>query len=187
MDPDLKDIKERRKKFKLTQVELAKKSGVSQALIAKIEAGKLDPTYTKAKKILAALDSLKEEKKIRAENILNKKILYIAPEAGLSEAMKKILKYGISQIPVIDKYGRLVGRVSESKLVETFLLKKKGIKVRTIMQEHPPIVPKSASLKVVARMLRTYPIVIVIEQGKMIGVITKSDILKVIYREKLLV
>jgi len=35
MDYELKEIKELRKKFNLTQSELAKKSGVSQSLIAR--------------------------------------------------------------------------------------------------------------------------------------------------------
>ena len=62
---DLKEIKELRKKYKLTQEELAKKANVSQTLITKIEAGKIDPTYSNAQKILEAIEELKEGKSFK--------------------------------------------------------------------------------------------------------------------------
>ena len=42
----LQEIKHLRKKFNLTQGELAKLAGVSQSLIAKIESNKINPTFT---------------------------------------------------------------------------------------------------------------------------------------------
>ena len=51
MDHDIKEIKILRKKLEITQNELAKKSGVSQSLIAKIESSNIDPAYSSIKKI----------------------------------------------------------------------------------------------------------------------------------------
>ena len=49
---DLSEIKNLRKKAGITQLDLARKASVSQSLIAKIEAGKIDPTYTKPRRYL---------------------------------------------------------------------------------------------------------------------------------------
>jgi predicted transcriptional regulator len=45
----------------LTQGQLAKIAGVSQSFIAKIESGKIDPSYSKVKTIFDVLDLSLEE------------------------------------------------------------------------------------------------------------------------------
>jgi len=47
----------------LTQVQLAKLAGVTQAYIAKIEAGTADPTVSILEKILETLEKTASEKK----------------------------------------------------------------------------------------------------------------------------
>ena len=51
MFPKLNEISKKRKILGLTQSELAKLAGVSQSLIAKLESGKIEPSYTKVKTI----------------------------------------------------------------------------------------------------------------------------------------
>jgi predicted transcriptional regulator len=45
--PTLEDIAKRRRQLGMKQSELAKAAGVSQSLIAKLEAGTIDSSYTK--------------------------------------------------------------------------------------------------------------------------------------------
>jgi len=54
--PDLSRIAVMRKRMGLTQTELAEKAGVSQSLIARVEAGTVDPRYSKVEKIFRALE-----------------------------------------------------------------------------------------------------------------------------------
>lgn len=176
MTYELKDIKEIRKKINLTQTELAKKSGVSQSLIAKIEAGRLDPTYTKALKIFNTLDTLSKEKEVKAEEIMTKKIITVSPDSDVQDIIKKIRKYNISQIPVIDK-DKSVGIISEANVLDALMQGKKDIKAKNIMKETPPTISKTAPMTVVSNLLKFYPIVFVEEQGKLLGVITKADVL----------
>ena len=68
MTKTLDEIKRLRKKYHLTQQELAKRAGVSQSLIAKIEAGLLDPTYTRAEQIFGALENVEEQKELKAKD-----------------------------------------------------------------------------------------------------------------------
>ena len=49
------------------------------------------------------------------------------------------------------------------------------------MVESPPTVSKTASVKVVSNLLKHYPMVVVSESGKLIGLITKADLLNKLY------
>ena len=48
---DITHLKKIRKQLDLTQYAFAKEAGISQSMVAKIESGKLDPTYSYIKKI----------------------------------------------------------------------------------------------------------------------------------------
>ena len=180
MTYELEEIKKIRKKLGMTQTELANRAGVSQSLIAKIESGRIDPTYTKTKKIFAALSELEKKGEIKAEQLMTNKIISISPSTSIKEAITKMKKHQISQMPVIDEH-KLVGLVSESTILDA-LLKSKSAKVKEVMQESPPIVSKTTSIQVISNLLKHYPVVVVSEEGKLVGLITKSDLLGKLYR-----
>ena len=180
MPLELNEIKKIRKKYNLTQSELAKKAGVSQSLIAKIESGILDPTYSKAQKIFDTLNSLQEEKELKAEQIMNKKLIYLSKDDSIKGAIEKMHKYGIPQLPVIQNNG-VLGIISETTILEKLEKFKATDSVEKIMDESPPIITKTTSLEVVSNLLRHFPILLVLEKGKLIGVITKSDLIEKAY------
>ena len=178
---ELTEIKEIRKKNNITQNKLAKTSGVSQSLIAKIEAGKLDPTYSNAKKIFKALDSLQDKGEVKASEIMQKKVISISTLTPISEIIKKMRKYHFSYLPVIEK-NKLLGLVSEEDVLEATIKGKKESLAKDIMQEPPIIISKNSPLQ--PTILRTYPILLVKEKEKFIGVITKTDLLQKAYEKK---
>jgi len=180
MEYELGEIKKIRKNLGLTQSELAKRANVSQSIIAKIEAGKIDPTFTKTKKIFETLNDLENKEEIKAEELMNKKIVSLVPNDSIKDSVSKMKKYGISQMPVID-HNNVVGLVSESTLLDA-LMNNKDKNVSDIMEETPPIVSKTTSIKVVSNLLRHYPTVLVSENGKLIGLITKADLLSKLYK-----
>ncbi len=180
MPYELSEIKKIRKSLGLTQTELAKKANVSQSLIAKIESDKIDPTFTKTKKIFETLDLLQNKEEIKAEELMNTKIISISPGDSIKESINKMKKYGISQMPVLDGQN-VVGLVSESTLLDA-LMSNKGKKIADIMEETPPTVSKTASVKVVSNLLRHYPVVLVSESGRLAGLITKADLLGKLYK-----
>lgn len=176
MDFDLKDIKNMRKRFGLTQFQLAKKADVSQSLIAKVEAGRLDPTYTNAQKIFSALRSLTERQDEKVEKIMTKKMISVTPDSDIEEVVKKMKKHEISQLPVIEK-DKAVGQISETIILEALMSGKKHLKAKDVMIDAPPVIGKDASVTVASGLLKYYPIILVAEKGKILGLLTKADII----------
>lgn len=182
MPYELNNIKELRRKFDLTQAELARRAGVSQSLIAKVEAGILDPTYTNAKKIFDALELITKGKEVKAEEMMTRKVVSVEPSTGMHEAIKRMKKYEISQLPVIDSNGDLIGMISETNILDALLNARKDVTVGDIMQDAPPIISRKTGFNVVSGLLKVYPLLVVAEKGVLQGVITKSDLIRRAYK-----
>jgi len=176
MSPELNEIKILRKKFGLTQAELAKRANVSQSLIAKIEANRIDPTYSNAQKIFTVLNHLHEKQELKAEEIMETKIISIKSDALLTDAIKKMRQNNISQMPVIEDH-KSVGIVSEAILLDALMNEKKFMVVGDVMRDCPPVVNKHTTAKAIYSLLQYYPIILVAEKGRLCGVITKADII----------
>jgi len=173
---ELQNIKKMRMALGLTQHQFAKQAGVSQSLVAKIEAGRVDPTYSKVKQIEEALHLLSSKKEVPLEEIMTKKIITLKPSEKAAEAVKLMNSKNISQIPVVEG-NNVIGLVSESSALEN-AEKIKNSTVAEIMDAEPPIVSVTAGLSVVSNLLKYYPLVLVKKKGNLIGVITKADLLR---------
>ncbi|MBS3157807.1 CBS domain-containing protein [Candidatus Woesearchaeota archaeon] len=186
MSYTIQEIKELRKRNSLTQNQLAKRAGVSQSLIAKIESGRIDPTYSKVQKIFEALSSLENKNEVNITEVMNKKIIPSLLKEDVHSVIKKMQKHGISQMPVLDG-DKPVGLVTDTNLLKKIAevddpSKLSSIHIKDVMEDCPPIVTKNASLKVVQSLLLHYPVVLVTEAGELIGLITKADILGKVYK-----
>lgn len=175
---EITDIKILRKQHNLTQLQLAKLSGVSQSLIAKIESGRIDPAFTKVKRILETLNSLSERKEKKAAELMTKKMVTAKKDELLSIAAKKMKSNEISQMPVVEK-DNVVGLLTESVVVDAIATNKDITKttVDEVMLDSPPIISGKMPKSAVIGLLRFSPIIIVKENGKIKGVITKSDVI----------
>src|SRR3989338_483102 len=182
MITELSQIKIMRKKFSKTQTQLAKLAGVSQSLIAKIEAEQIDPTYSNVMKIFDALNTLGKKHELKASDIMNKNVISVSPDDNIEDAIKKIRKFGISQIPVISDH-KSVGLVTEAIILDA-ILNKTGKNVSDIMADSPPIVPRNTSSNAIIGLLQFAPMILVSEDGKLEGVITKADAIEKMYSGK---
>jgi len=175
-----------RRRLGLTQDKLAKLSGVSQSLIAKIESGRIDPAYSKVRKIMNALDN--EQKRSRsglcAGELASRKILSLGPKDHVAQAIDLMRGKGISQIPIIDK-GVCIGSISENVIVESILEygdKLAFLTIEKVMDEAFPSVPAESKTEGIAALLKFYKAVLVSEKGTLVGIVTKADLLKSIGR-----
>ena len=184
MLPQLEEIARKRKMLGLTQKQLAKLAGVSQSLIAKLESRKISPSYDKVKAIFDALEELETKAEIRAASILHNKVVGVQKNEPVSKAVKLMVEYGYSQLPIFDGE-HVIGSISEKTLLKKLSAGKSlseisQMPVEAIMDESFPQVDKSAPLRLISSLLEVYPAVLVSEKGKIIGIITKADLLKVL-------
>ena len=147
MLPDKIIIKSRRKKLDLTQKTLAKMARISQSLLAKLESGKTAASYDKVKRIFEILDSFEAKDGKKAEDMMTKGVISMKPGDTVGDAVGKMKKYSISQMPVMAG-GKSVGSISEtgiiSKMAEHNDMHKCSIS--QIMEDPLPAVSKCISI-----------------------------------------
>jgi len=168
----------------LTQNELAKLSGVSQSLIAKLESGKVEPSYTKVKKIFETLNKLEVKNKIKADRINYNKVVSVQADELVSQAVVLMKKYGFSQLPVLNRK-QVVGSISEKTILNQilegkFLNQISKLQIREVMEESLPQVNEDAPLSLISSLLQVYPAVLISTRGDVKGIITKADFLKLL-------
>jgi len=184
--PSPGELRRLRIRAKLSQRELARRAGVSQSLIARLEKGEVNIRLSTLQKILQALYEALANEDI-AERYMHKPVIVIKTEDRVRDAIKIMDKHGISQIPVIDEKGRIVGTVLETTLLR-FMIKNgpKFLerKVSEIMDEPLPQITPKTPIYIVQQILTKYPAVLVIERGKIAGIITKIDIMRRMVQER---
>ena len=184
MFPKLDEISKKRKMLGLTQNELAKLSGVSQSLIAKLESGKIDPSYTKVKTIFDLISKLEVTSKIKADRINYNKVVSVQEKELVSEAVSLMKKHGYSQLPVFNKR-QVVGTISEKTILNqilagNFLDQISKLPIKEVMEDSLPQVNEDAPLSLISSLLQVYPAVLFSTKGNVVGIITKADFLKLL-------
>ena len=184
MFPPLEEITQKRRRLGLKQAELAKLAGVSQSLIAKLESGKIDPSYNKVKAIFDALERLEVKEKIQAGKMVQDKIVSVQKSELVSKVIGLMKTHGYSQLPVFDGR-RPVGSISEKAILRQ-ILDGKGMEeiaslpASEIMEEAFPQVGQDAPLSLISSLLQVYPAVLVSKKGAVVGIITKADLLRIL-------
>lgn len=181
---ELKDIGKRRKALGLKQTELAKLAGVSQSLIAKLERGLIDVSYSKAQKIFQALEGVEKKEEVTADQIMTREIKSVKINDLVKNAIILMEKLKISQVPVIR--GKVcIGSVTEENIIKTMQKTRniENIKAKEIMDDSFPSLSKKASLNELASLLVRNPAVLIMDKGKVIGIVTKADMLKAIRKK----
>ena len=179
--PTPSEIRILRKKAGLTQKELAKRAGVSQSLIARIEAGTVDPRLSTLRRILKAIEEASKEKMAKITDIMTDSIISVQINDKVKKAVEFMWKYGVSQLPVLDGT-RLCGSIREETIMKAMITEKPERileePVGELMEEPLPSVNPRADIEDVIKLLISgYPAVLVIDKGKVIGIITKIDVI----------
>ena len=174
---DIGYLRKIRKQLDMTQHQLAREIGISQSMVAKIESGSLDPTYSYVKKIEDKIMHLTHREEKEAGEIMSRNIFSVNKNDIVKHAINLMMKNEISQVIVLDR-DNVMGLISESSLLGADVGKINNRKCFEVMTESPPIIDKHAKLEMIVQLLKFYPILIVKESGKLAGVITKADVIR---------
>jgi CBS domain-containing protein len=113
---------------------------------------------------------------MEARDVMSTDVVAVLPEMLVSEAADLLLRYGIHGAPVVDEADQLVGMVSFVDLAV-----RPGKTVRDVMTPDPVCASEDAPVDEVAAMMLDQMVrrVPVVGGGRVVGIISASDIIKV--------
>jgi len=186
MMPDLEDIPRLRKALSLTQTALARLATVSQSTIVKIEKKQMNPSYDVVRRIMNSLQAemKKQEKRALVDQIQTRKVQYVEAKLPLQSAVNEMQHWKFSQMPVMHN-AHPVGSISE-RVINDLILSGKDpkdlarIRVDEVMEPAFPQVDAKTPVELAANLLRHYNAVLVTSKGEVTGILTKSDLMKLL-------
>lgn len=184
MLPKLEEIGRRRRLLDMSQKELARISGVSQSMIAKIESGRISPSYLKTKAIFDTLEGLERRNELKAKDVSHSKVISVQTHDTVAKGVRVMRETGYSQLPVFNE-GQVVGSLTEKIILDKIFAAPKPDEVsrqpvEKIMEDAFPTVGEETPLSMVSALLQYTPAVLVSKKGHVQGIITKADLLKVV-------
>jgi len=184
--PEVTEIKRMRKALDITQMELSRLTGVSQSTIAKLESGSINGSYDTVARIFEALEDEANRRRAgkKASEVSSKNIVSIQAGDKVKRATEIMRESGYSQLPVFDGE-RPVGSVSEYGILAllrdgTSMEEAVERSVGSIMSEAFPVVSEDTPLGTVTSILSNSSAVLVGRKGKITGIITSSDVLRLL-------
>jgi predicted transcriptional regulator len=184
MLPELTVIASMRKNLGLTQKELAEEAKVSRSLIAKVESGLANPSFKQTKKIFDTLKRLETIKlvgldRVKVSAIHNPDVVYVYADELLYLVQERMEKKAYSQLPV--KTGEYVcGSITERGISRALLAEKKvdlrKLRVKDVMEQPFPQVAVDTPVHLIIPILQAQQAILTVENGKIKGIVTNSDI-----------
>jgi len=185
--PEIGEIEKGRKRLGLTQKKLAKMAGVSQSLVAKLESGRLNPSYSVTKRIFETLQSLEKQTEAVAKDVLSPDIVYVQKDDSISKAIRLMEEKGYSQLPVFDR-DQVIGSINEKIILDILMGGRDPSRmleqpVELVMEEPFPRIDEKTTIAVISTLLRYNQAILVTRRERCVGIITKTDLFKVVPRE----
>lgn len=118
----------------------------------------------------------------QAKDIMSYPVKYVSPDTKLSDVEQILLKYGHTGVPVVDE-GRIVGIISRRDVEKALKHGLEHAPVKGFMTREVITVEAETSWEEVQRIMVQEDIgrVPVIEGGKVVGIVSRSDILRLVH------
>ena len=149
---------------------------------------------------------------LTVKNIMTRDLITVSPDTEIVHAAKLLLEKGINGIPVVDKKGELVGIICQSDLIaqqkrlpipsiftlldgfiplasvkhfEKAVQKIAATTVADAMTPNPVTVQTDTSIEELASLMvdKSFHTLPVVDEGKLVGVVGKEDVLKTLTSE----
>lgn len=189
MLPPLEELKKRRIKLGLSQRKFASYLGVAQSTITKIENRDLNPSYDLVRRAYEILDSFGSRQIGLAGDVASKKVMSVRDNEPVSNAVQILQNNGFKQLPVTDGGNHFVGSISERSIANRmlkvanskFLLSKT---ISEIMDDPFPMIAENTPISIVIPLLQHFQAVLTTKRGRISGIITNANLLKMMIDEK---
>jgi CBS domain-containing protein len=149
-----------------------------------------------------------------AKDIMTRKVLTLSPETGITDAARLLLETGFNGFPVVDEDGKLVGILCRSDLIaqqkklpipsvftlldglislkpsrkmEKTVQRIGAITVRDAMTRDPITVRPETGIEELAELMvdkNFHTLPVVDQEGSLVGVIGKEDILRTLFQNQ---
>jgi predicted transcriptional regulator len=136
------------------------------------------------KSIFDVLERLKIKEEAHVREMPYNKVVGIQKNSKVSDAVWLMREHGYSQLPVFDGE-RVIGSISEKTILSQILTGKdltqlSMLPVWEIVDEAYPQVGEDTPRSLVSNLLQVYQAVLISRKGKILGIITKADLLRML-------
>lgn len=117
---------------------------------------------------------------LRCEDIMSRTVISASPQDGVGQARDRLLQHRLAAMPVVDEAGRVLGLVEHAQL-----LAGAGRLVQEVMLTTPHLAARDLPIDELLPLLsggKHHEAIIVDEAGKLLGIITQTDLLAALYR-----
>ena len=123
---------------------------------------------------------------LTARDLMSSPVRTIRPQTTIKEAQRILFRYGHSGLSVVDESDRLVGIISRRDLDLALHHGFSHAPVKGYMTRNLKTIAPEALLPEIESLMVTYDIgrLPVIEQGQLVGIVTRTDLLRQIHQER---
>jgi len=122
---------------------------------------------------------------LKAKDVMTKEVMTISPDATLSDLIELLIAKEISGMPVVGDDGKMIGIISEKDILNfAFSGNLHHTKVKEAMSKNVTSFSPDADVDAIAlaigqHQFRRVPIV---DKGKVVGIISRRDIIRIALR-----
>ncbi|MEV7186051.1 CBS domain-containing protein [Kitasatospora sp. NPDC093102] len=141
------------------------------------------------------------------ESVMTSPVVLVSPETGFREIVALLSEYDITGVPVVDPEGRPLGVVSEADLLRTLAAQEDPasllpapesaqagpdgeVTAADLMTAQPVCTMPDTSVVAAARLMSRHGLKrlpVLDEEGRVIGVVSRGDLLRVFLREDMVI
>ena len=175
-------LRQWRKTLGLTQAQLAEESGLTQSVIAKVELGTVDPRASTLRRLIAALVRCERpDQPHSVGDIMVEEVAVLAPDDAVQSAVERMVREGISQLPVVSDSGAILGLVSEASLLGADVQPDRP--VQSVMQMNFAVVNLGVTITEGRRLLVEHEVLLVTDAGILCGLVSRIDMVRALSKE----
>ncbi len=121
---------------------------------------------------------------LQAKDIMSKNIITIGPDETIYDAVNLLYNKRVSGLPVVDKDNKLIGLITENDVLNLVFsgnsrtTKVADVMTKNVMSFRPDTDIDKISLVISEKKFRR--VIIVDESGKVAGIVSRHDIIKII-------